>query len=121
MAAQPPEAPWPQQIVPQQLNEKAAVAMVMGIAGLTICPVVLSIPAVILGYQSRREIDESMGRQSGRGFAIAGIVLGWVGIALAIISILVLAALIVFGLSFESETTTGTDGTFTVNMIRMFM
>jgi hypothetical protein len=38
------------------------------------------IAALVLGYKARREIDMSMGQQTGRGLAVAGIVLGWVGL-----------------------------------------
>lgn len=41
-----------------------------------------SIPALVFGYTSRRQIDQSDGRQTGRGLASAAIVLGWIGVAL---------------------------------------
>ncbi len=40
-----------------------------------------SILALIFGYKARSDIDRSGGTQSGRGMAIAGIVLGWIGVA----------------------------------------
>jgi Domain of unknown function (DUF4190) len=49
---------------------------------------VTAILAIVFGYRARREIDESEGRQTGRGLATAGIVLGWVGIGLFIIGII---------------------------------
>ncbi|HUW04161.1 MAG TPA: DUF4190 domain-containing protein [Acidimicrobiales bacterium] len=39
-----------------------------------------SILALVFGYKARREIDESNGRQTGRGMATAGIVIGWLGV-----------------------------------------
>ena len=39
-----------------------------------------SILALVFGYVAKGQIDRSAGRQSGRGMAIAGIVLGWIGV-----------------------------------------
>lgn len=49
-----------------------------------------SILALVFGYVARKQIDESQGAQSGRGMAIAGIVLGWIGIAVIALLIAVL-------------------------------
>jgi hypothetical protein len=51
-----------------------------------------SILALIFGYVGKSEIERSGGRQTGRGLAIAGIVLGWVGVAGGIVTIIVLLA-----------------------------
>lgn len=49
--------------------------------------------AVVFGVIAKRQIDESGGTQSGRGLAIAGIVLGVVGLASAVIvTILIIGA-----------------------------
>ena len=39
-----------------------------------------SILALVFGYVSKKQIDESGGMEGGRGMAVAGIVLGWVGV-----------------------------------------
>ena len=44
-------------------------------------PILLSIPAVILGHMSRAEIQRSMGRLKGDGMAMAGLILGYGGFA----------------------------------------
>lgn len=41
-----------------------------------------SILAICLGYAARREIRNNPGRIEGQGMATAGIVLGWIGIAM---------------------------------------
>jgi preprotein translocase subunit SecG len=46
------------------------------------------IVGLILGYISRKEIDQSGGRISGRGFATAAIVLNWIWIAFIVIWII---------------------------------
>jgi uncharacterized protein DUF4190 len=46
-----------------------------------------SILALIFGYIAKSQIDGSQGTQGGRGMAIAGIVLGWVGVGILILFI----------------------------------
>ncbi len=41
-----------------------------------------SILALVFGYVAKGQIDGSQGTQTGRGMAIAGIVLGWVGVVI---------------------------------------
>lgn len=64
---------------PVKTNGMAIAAMVLGILWLYW---IGSILALVFGYISRRQIDESNGTQGGRGMAIAGIVLGWVGVGI---------------------------------------
>ena len=46
-----------------------------------------SILALIFGYIAKGQINQSGGRQGGKGMAIAGIVLGWVGIGFLVLGI----------------------------------
>jgi hypothetical protein len=62
----------------------AVVSLVLGIFWLFW---VGSILAVIFGYVGKGQIDRSGGTQSGRGLAIAGITLGWVGIGFLVLTI----------------------------------
>lgn len=82
--------------VPQQRDVRA------GTNGMSIASLVLgilwlygvgSILALIFGYKGKNEVDRSQGAQGGRGLAIAGIVLGWVGVAGAILSILLVLSI----------------------------
>ena len=51
-----------------------------------------SILALIFGYLAKGQIDQSGGSQTGRGMAIAGIVLGWIGVGILAIVIVAAAA-----------------------------
>ena len=62
--------------------------MVLGIVGFVVCGVG-AVLALVFGYKARREIDESGGRQKGRGMAVAGIVLGWIWIGLLVVIVLI--------------------------------
>ncbi len=72
-------------------NGLAIAALVCGILWLYW---VGSILALAFGYVAKSQIDRSGGAQSGRGLAIAGIVLGWVGVAAFILFMLFFVALL---------------------------
>jgi hypothetical protein len=72
-----------------QANGMAIASLVLGIAGFVAMPVIGPILALVFGYVGKGQIDRSAGRESGRGFAVAGIVLGWVGIGLALAAAIV--------------------------------
>src|SRR5215216_1576465 len=82
----PTQAPWGPA---PPTNGKATTSLVLGICGIVLCPLVLSIPALVLGYQSRREIDRSNGATGGRGMAVAGLVLGLLMLAFFVYAIAV--------------------------------
>ena len=73
----------------RETNGYAIASLVLGIVGLSFP--IASIVALVLGYRARREIAASPETQSGDGLATAGIVLGWVGVA-------ILATFVVIGL-----------------------
>ena len=98
-----PDGSWVQ--TGQHSSGKATAALVLGILGLFVCPLICSVLALVFGYQGRREIDNSGGRITGRGSATAGIVLGWIGVALAVAFI----GLIVLGLAVGDSVEDGTN------------
>ncbi len=68
-------------------NSSAIVSMICGIVGLfapCLCgfPVFASIVAIIMGHVARGEIRKAEGMQGGDGMALAGLILGYVGIGL---------------------------------------
>jgi hypothetical protein len=64
--------------VPAETNGLAIASLVLGVLWIWWIGSVL---ALVFGYRARREIKRSAGRQQGAGLALAGIVLGWIGIA----------------------------------------
>lgn len=68
----------------------AIASMVLGILWLYW---IGSILALVFGYVARDQINKSGDTQSGDGFAIAGIVLGWVGVGFAVLTGLFLLVL----------------------------
>ena len=63
-------------------------SMVLGIVWLY---GVGSILALVFGYIAKGQIDRSGGQETGRGMAIAGIILGWIGVGF-LIRVIVLVA-----------------------------
>jgi hypothetical protein len=81
----PPPVGWGstsyQPVQRQTTNGFAVAALVLGIAVL--CTGIFGgILAVVFGNLALSRIDESQGREKGRGMAITGIVLGWIAIGL---------------------------------------
>jgi hypothetical protein len=74
----------------RQTDSLAIIALVLGIAGIVCVPIILSIPAVIIGKRSENKIVASEGRLEGAQLARAGIVGGWLGIGLGIVALVLL-------------------------------
>jgi hypothetical protein len=63
------------------------VSLISSIAGIVIIPFVASIVGVITGHMALGQLKSS--GEQGRGMALAGTIVGWVGIALSIIGVIV--------------------------------
>ena len=77
---------YPQWQPPPRTPGQAFAALILGIIGLfPICPIILSVLAIIFGYMAKGEIERSGGALGGSGIALAGLILGWVGLALYVL------------------------------------
>jgi hypothetical protein len=78
----------------QRTSGYAIASLILGIAGFFVFPIVPSILAIVFGRKAQEEIgrDPTLG---GDGLATAGIVLGWVGIALLAIVLVFVVLLVV--------------------------
>lgn len=74
----------------------AIVSLVSAILGFTFVPVIGTIAALITGYMARNETRAIPPRVSGDGLATAGIIMGWVQVALFVIGICCTIAYFVF-------------------------
>jgi hypothetical protein len=88
---------------PQENSSNATIALVLGICGFVVCPLICSILAIVFANRAYGEIDASGGRLGGRGMAQAGLVLGWIGVALCALGILFFVALIVLGAAVSND------------------
>ena len=75
-------------MVPRQTSALAIISLVSGLLGWTLLPLVGSLVAIVTGHMARAEIQRSNGQMEGDGLAIAGLVLGWLVIAVSVLTIL---------------------------------
>jgi hypothetical protein len=92
-----PALPAYQPLAAPQTSGLAVAALVMGIGGLTLIPLVGSILALIFGYMARKDIRQRPDEVTGDGLALAGIVMGWISIGLSVLAIVVFGGLAVCG------------------------
>lgn len=74
--------------VQQKTNGFAVAALVLGIVWIYWIGSVL---ALVFGYIAKSQIEQSGGRETGMGLAIAGIVLGWIGVGILLLVLLLVA------------------------------
>ena len=86
---------------PQGTSGNATTSLILGILGLVVCSIICSPLAIMYGNRARREIDASGGRLGGGGQATAGIIMGWIGIGLLILGIVVVVVLIAVGVALD--------------------
>jgi uncharacterized protein DUF4190 len=77
----------------QRTSGYAIASLILGIAGFFVIPIVPSILAVVFGHKAREELRRNP-TLGGDGLATAGIVLGWVGLALTAIGLFFLLLLL---------------------------
>lgn len=77
----------------RKTNVLAIVSLIASIAGFVIAWGIGSIVGIICGHISLSQIKKT--GEEGRGLAVAGLIVGYIGLALAILSVIVIA--IVFG------------------------
>ena len=96
-----PPGPPPQSVAPN--SSKATTSLVLGICSLVVCGFFLGIPAMIIGRQAKREIEESQGRLGGEGLATAGFITGLIGTIWSALAAILLVVLLVAGGIFANE------------------
>jgi hypothetical protein len=87
----PPGAVQATYVVPQKTNGMAIASLVLGILWLYW---IGSLLALIFGVIGKNQIDRSGGVEGGRGLAVAGIVLGIVGLGIFILLLIIGASIV---------------------------
>jgi len=98
------QSPFSTTSVPVQASSLAIVSLVSGIASWFVLPLIGAIIAVITGHMAKKEIRASEGRLGGVEMANAGLVLGYVHLALSVIMAccVVAVSLAIFALAISS-------------------
>lgn len=74
-------------------NGLAITSLVSSIAAFVVLPFIASIVGVITGHIALRQLRTS--GENGRGMALAGVIVGWVGVALGVLAILFITIAII--------------------------
>jgi hypothetical protein len=94
----PPGSPWPGAAPyppPKPNSSLAVVSLVFGIIQFFVCPIIGGIVAIVTGHVARGRAKRSQGAEGGAGMALAGVILGYAGIALTIL--VIVGAVVLFG------------------------
>jgi hypothetical protein len=67
----------------------AVASLIMSIVGWFLLPIVGNVLAIIFGHMAKREIAQSGDRLTGDGLATVGLILGYIGVGLWVLGILV--------------------------------
>ena len=77
----------------RQTSTTAIVSLVSGLLGWTLLPLIGSLVAIVTGHLARAEIRRTPQALEGDGLAVAGLVLGYAMLAIAVASVI---AVVVF-------------------------
>jgi prepilin-type processing-associated H-X9-DG protein len=79
---------FPGHVIPMQQTSNLAIAsLVLGIAGFVLCSIFTTIPGAIVGHLALNEIKREPAKAGSRGFAIAGLIICYVNLAMTVIGI----------------------------------
>ena len=78
--------------VPGETAGKATASLILGILSLILCSLLAPV-AIIYGNQAKEEIAANPGL-GGRGLAQAGVILGWIGVAVMVIGLIVVLVVV---------------------------
>jgi Domain of unknown function (DUF4190)/Domain of unknown function (DUF1707) len=77
--------------LPPKNNGLAIASLVCGVAQVMLWPLA-TIPAVVLGHVARHQIRRT--GEAGSGLALAGLILGWIGVGFLVLAVVGIAALV---------------------------
>lgn len=72
----------------------AVISLIAGVTGFTLFPLAGSLVAVLTGWFARREIEAAGGAIQGDGLALAGLILGCIGVALSVLGFCLVGSVI---------------------------
>ncbi len=101
MSYQPSIQPTSQPV--SSTNALAIVSLVFGILSWCMLPFVGAIVAIICGHLARAEIRRGPigSKIDGDGLAVVGLVLGYAQLAFCVLALVVLAAVLIFGIAWS--------------------
>jgi hypothetical protein len=89
----------PRSYLPGETSSLAVISLISGILAWFFLPLVGAVVAIFTGHMAKSEIRKNPGSYTGDGLATAGLVLGYIQLALVVLSLCLVALLIVGGIS----------------------
>lgn len=83
---------------PPPLDAVSLLSLIFGVLGI-LCIQLFSLPAVVCGHIGLKRANEAPGNSTNKGFAIAGIITGYLGLAILLVIIIFYGAVILIGIS----------------------
>jgi hypothetical protein len=109
----PPPSAYPGYApMPQKTSGMAVASLVLSLLGLAPLPLVGSVLGVIFGHMGLGEIKRSGGTLDGQGLAVAGLVIGYISLGLALIGICFFALIVLIALGNAGTTSFALPGLF---------
>ena len=75
-------------VLPEKASGMAIAALVLGILGLCCCSIFAGIPALVVGWMENGKINRGESSSKGKGFAVAGIILGIISLLLGCLQVI---------------------------------
>jgi len=98
-----PPAPAAAPVTGPITSTNAIIGLVLAIVSWVVCPIIAAIVALVLAHSSSKEIAASDGRVGGAGLNTATRIIAWINIGISLLSGLVIAALVGFGVLFATN------------------
>lgn len=87
--------PFPGAAGNESKNSLGTIALVLGILGIVCCSIVTAIPAIIVGKNSQKAAEQGLATNGQLGKV--GVILGWIGIGLFVLTVVSWVALLATG------------------------
>lgn len=97
----------------------ARTSMILGILSVTCLGCVAGIPAVICGHIGQSRIGKSNGTLIGSGMALAGLIMGYISLALTLIAVPIIAAIAIPAFSTAQQRAQDTQELSTTHQLRV--
>lgn len=89
-------------------HSMAIVSLILGVLGLlNVLPLIGPIGALLAGFSAKKEIQLHPDQYSGENLAQAGIILGWIGVAVSVLLITVICLALLLFIPVTSQTFPG--------------
>ncbi|WP_018351528.1 DUF4190 domain-containing protein [Longispora albida] len=102
-----PYPPYGYYAAPPRTNGLAIASMIVSIVAIAFCAGLPGIVGAIMGHVAKRQVKER--GEQGDGFALAGIIIGWISFGIFLLIVVVYAVLIYIGINYGDSSSYDDD------------